>query len=215
MAHLFMLQTPFLILAGADHTTVYFCAGVTAVKQNDTEELTPTYTGPHEGHFTLQLLLLRRHQKVDDRYSIHPSSWPPLPSWTRAEVRSSSRVGGGFVCIPGPFLCCLSGQTGVCASWRHITSASSLEGGQVTRCGGRAHLCTRGAGGGRNDQAHSSVKNSLHPKSPRQEEEEAGCWHPTPEPEWVVGAVCKWHLRDCVASSLQVDTEMVTRVSFQ
>lgn len=165
MAHLFMLQTPFLILAGAGHTTVYFCAGVTAVKQNDTEELTPTYTGPHEGHFTLQLLLLRRHQKVDDRYSIHPSSWLLLPSWTRAEVRSSSRVGGGFVCIPGPLLCCLSGQTGVCASWRHITSVSSLEGGQATRCGGREHLCTRGGGG--NDQAQSSVKNSLHPKSPR------------------------------------------------
>lgn len=142
-----MLQTPFLILAGADHTTVYFCAGVTAVKQNDMEELTPTYTGPHEGHFTLQLLLLRRHQKVDDRYSIHPSSWLPLPSWTRAEVRSSSRVGGGFVCIPGLFLCCLSGQTGVCESWRHITSASSSEGGQVTRCGGREHLCVCGGGG--------------------------------------------------------------------
>lgn len=167
MAHLFMLQTPFLILAGADHTTVYFCAGVTAVKQNDTEELTPTYTGPHEGHFTLQLLLLRRHQKVDDRYSIHPSSWPPLPSWTRAEVRSSSRVGGGFVCIPGPFLCCLSGQTGVCASWRHITSASSLEGGQVTRCGGRAHLCTRGAGGGREMIKHTPPSRIAFTQNPR------------------------------------------------
>lgn len=40
---------------------------------------------------------------------------------------------------------------------------------------GKSAFVHKGGRGGRNDQAHSSVKNSLHPKSPRQEEEEAGC----------------------------------------
>lgn len=82
----------------------------------------------HSGGFTEALL-----QTVGDRYSIHPFFGPSLLPCAQSEVRASSRVMAAFVCIPQLPPCCLSGQTvSVRESQRHMTSASSSEGRQVS-----------------------------------------------------------------------------------
>lgn len=152
---------------------------------------------------------------MDDRYSTHPLSWPSLPSWTQAEVSSSSRVMGAFVCIPGLLLCCFSGQTvSVCESWRHITSASSSEGQQVISCGERVIMGKGWGWAAANEHTLlPRITGTQNPRGRRRRRRSGTDTLHLRKTECVWGG-CYSNWRASLASGLLLDTGMVKNVGF-